>query len=82
MHYFPSTYNEVCNCVLQQTQRATVAGRQAKSLVLGRFQHRSIVDEIRTWPVDHTVKMAQGPATLMGLPYEVIGEFECKVMLA
>lgn len=82
MHYFPSTYNEVCDCVLKQQHRATVAGRKALRLVIGRFQQQAIIEEISKWPVYYTPQISHGPPQFMGLPFEVVGEFECKVMTA
>lgn len=83
MHYYPSTYNEIMDCVMQTKNLALRQGRRPVGMVLGEFQHRMIVDHFKYAMVPAgPVQMTQGTGTFCGIPFEIRGSYGFAMQVA
>ncbi len=74
MHYYPSTYNEIMDCVMRAKNSAVMVGKKPVGMILGDFQHRMIVKELASWPLG-PVQMTSGCGTFCGIPFEISGSY-------
>lgn len=78
MHYYPSTFDEIMNCVMRTKNQAVMQGRNPVGMILGEFQHRMIVDHlvsVSAMGPAGPVQMTQGTGTFCGIPFEIRGSY-------
>ena len=71
MHYYPSTYDEICQAVMNKQTMAAYAGRKLVGITLGRFQMNAIAEENPGWcsPTDF---LGEPAPQIIGVPVIVV----------